>query len=94
MTSKQLTKVTGASTAGSNYNTLPEKLCLCILLKIQYGTVFDDKKILFMVFQVRSRSVHPTLPTPGNMLPSCGTEDNLQGKVKVERTNQLGFRFR
>lgn len=91
MTSKQLTKVTGTLTAGSDYNTLPEKLRLYILFKIQYGTVFDD---INHIHGVSGQEQVSPPHTPGNMLPSCGTEDYLQRKVKVERTNQLGFRFR
>lgn len=43
MTSKQLTKVTVTLAAGSDYNTLPEKLRRCILFKIQHGTDSDGK---------------------------------------------------
>lgn len=89
MTSNQLPKVTGTLRAGSDYNTLPEKLFFVSFSK--YNTeLFLMVKFIFMVFQVRSRSVHPALPTSGNMLPSGGTEDYLQKKVKVERTINSG----
>lgn len=82
MTSKQLTKVTGTLTAGSHYNTLPENLCLCILFKIQYGTVFDDKNHIHGVSGQEQVSPPRTPPPQEICCPLAEVRITCKGRSK------------